>query len=119
MRFNFTTSGVCSKKIIFDLEDGVIKFLKFIGGCPGNLLALSVLLKNKPAREAASLLEGLPCGQNSTSCSDQLSKALFMALEHEEKLKAEKKDDSGESPEPVEEKAPEAARPESDRVEEG
>jgi uncharacterized protein (TIGR03905 family) len=93
MRYNFTTSGVCSKKIIFDLEDGLIKYLKFIGGCPGNLLAISVLLKDKPAEKAAALLKGLPCGQNPTSCSDQLANALTMALEHE-KNKGQKKESS-------------------------
>lgn len=79
---NFTPSGVCSKKISFDLsDDGRIHNLNFLGGCPGNLAAISKLLEGAEAKQVASLLQGNTCGPRTTSCADQLSKALQKAVE--------------------------------------
>jgi uncharacterized protein (TIGR03905 family) len=77
----FVPSGVCAKVISFDLDDnGVIYNLNFLGGCPGNLKAISKLLEGAKAKEVASLLAGNTCGPRPTSCADQLSKALNEAL---------------------------------------
>lgn len=78
---SYNTSGTCARKIDFDLsEDGKIYNLKFTSGCPGNLSAISKLLEGKNALEAASILEGNTCGPRSTSCADQLSKAIKEAI---------------------------------------
>ncbi len=77
----YTPSGVCSKVINFDLsEDGKIYNLKFTGGCPGNLSAIAKLLEGQDARHAAMILQNNTCGPRSTSCTDQLSKAILSNL---------------------------------------
>jgi uncharacterized protein (TIGR03905 family) len=76
----YQTSGTCSKKIIIDVEDGVITDCKFISGCSGNTQGVSALVKGMTAEEAISRLKGIKCGMRSTSCPDQLAKALEGAL---------------------------------------
>ena len=76
MEYRYKTSGTCSKEIVFEVEDGVIKSCKFLGGCPGNLSAISKLLEGADAERAAEILSGNTCGPRSTSCADQLSKAI-------------------------------------------
>lgn len=79
--FSFTPESVCSRKIEFELEDGKVKNLHFLGGCPGNLAAISKLVEGQDARQLIPLLEGIPCGGKSTSCADQFVKALRKALQ--------------------------------------
>ena len=77
MKVNFKPSGVCCKEITFDIdENNIIKSVDFLGGCPGNLLGLKHLVEGSKADEVADKLAGIPCGTKSTSCPDQLSKAL-------------------------------------------
>jgi uncharacterized protein (TIGR03905 family) len=77
----YTPTGVCSKVINFDLsEDGKIYNLKFTGGCPGNLSAISKLLEGADAKHAAEILANNTCGPRQTSCADQLSKAILSSL---------------------------------------
>ena len=78
--YRYKTSGTCSKEIILQIEDGIIKEVKFVGGCPGNTQGVSILCKNRPVNEVISLLEGIKCGPRPTSCPDQLSKALKETL---------------------------------------
>ena len=74
----YNTQDVCSKKIIFDIDDeGKIRNLTFIGGCTGNLKAIGKLCEGKDANEVAELLKGNLCGWKQTSCADQLSKAIL------------------------------------------
>lgn len=81
MKFEFRPTGVCSKKILFSLDDEKkLHDLKFDGGCQGNLKAISILLENMEADKIVSLLEGNDCGKRGTSCADQLAKALKLAL---------------------------------------
>lgn len=80
MNFSFKTSGVCSQRIDLKLEDGVIQEVAFVGGCNGNLQGISQLVAGMTAQEAISRLRGIRCGFKSTSCPDQLSKALAQAL---------------------------------------
>ena len=68
--------GTCSQLIEAGVEDGVIKNVKFTGGCPGNLLAISELVKGMKTTEAIERLEGIKCGNKNTSCADQLVQAL-------------------------------------------
>ena len=76
----YKTTGTCSKEIHIDVEDGIIKNVKFIGGCPGNTQGVAKLCLNRPVKEVIELLEGIKCGPRPTSCPDQLSKALKEAL---------------------------------------
>ncbi len=81
MTYNYKTNGTCSSNITFDIEDGILKNVKYTGGCNGNLKAVSKLVEGKDALEIAELLKGNTCGPRSTSCADQLSRAIFKALE--------------------------------------
>ena len=72
----YNPQGVCSKQFIIEHEDGKIVSIKIIGGCPGNLQGISKLLVGMPINEVIDRLEGIRCGMRSTSCPDQISKAL-------------------------------------------
>ena len=72
----YNPRGVCAVQIDFDVEDGKIYNLKFIGGCNGNLKAIGKLVEGKDAKETADILRGNICGMKGTSCADQLAKAI-------------------------------------------
>jgi len=72
----YYTQGVCAKQIIFNIEGNILKEVTFVGGCNGNLLAIKKLIEGMPVSEVISKLQGIPCGDNSTSCADQLAQAL-------------------------------------------
>lgn len=73
----YFTKGTCSKQILFDVTPkGTLKDVKFIGGCLGNLQAVSRLVEGKNIDEVISLLKGIKCRGN-TSCGDQLATALI------------------------------------------
>ena len=76
MKTVYKTRGTCSSSIELDVEDGIIKSVKFTNGCEGNLKAISLLVAGKRAEEVIALLEGVTCGRKGTSCGDQLAKAL-------------------------------------------
>jgi uncharacterized protein (TIGR03905 family) len=75
----YNTSGTCSRQIHFDVIDGVVHNVHFIGGCMGNTLAVAKLVEGRNAKEMIALLKGTPCGNRGTSCPDQLAKALELA----------------------------------------
>ena len=72
----YKTKGTCSTKIDFELDGDIIRSVRFTGGCNGNLQGISRLVEGMPAQEAIRKLEGIRCGFKSTSCPDQLAKAL-------------------------------------------
>ena len=74
--YNYRTKGTCSSNIELEVEDGIIKDIAFWGGCNGNLQGISRLVKGMPVEEVIKTLEGVRCGMRSTSCPDQLCKAL-------------------------------------------
>lgn len=76
MTYSYKTKGVCSRQINFEIENGIIKDIQFIGGCHGNTQGVSILAKGRPVEEVIKLLEGIDCGGRGTSCPDQLAKAL-------------------------------------------
>lgn len=79
---SYNTRGTCSRQILFDVtEDNKVKNVKFIGGCLGNLQAVSRLVDGKDIDEVISTLKGIRCKGN-TSCGDQLALAL---MEYKEK----------------------------------
>ncbi len=79
MEYTYNTEGTCSSKIVFNIENGIVKNVKFTGGCNGNLKAISALVEGKPKEEIIKLLKGIKCGMKNTSCSDQLARALEKA----------------------------------------
>ena len=77
----FITSGVCARKITFEIDsEGKVRNVSFLGGCPGNLKAISKLVEGMDAQKVVELLDGNTCGMKTTSCGDQLAKALKGAL---------------------------------------
>lgn len=76
MHYTFKTSGVCARAIEFDLDDGVVKNVRFAGGCMGNTTGVAKLAEGRRADELISVLEGIQCGMKGTSCPDQLAKAI-------------------------------------------
>ncbi len=69
--------GTCSKKIEFELDDNKkLHNVKFFGGCPGNLKAISKLIEGSDALHIATLLRGNQCANRGTSCADQLAIAI-------------------------------------------
>ena len=77
--------GVSSREMRVEVEDGIIRQVKVIGGCDGNLKGISKLLVGMRAEDAIEKLEGIRCGFKNTSCPDQLSKALRECLEKSSK----------------------------------
>lgn len=85
MKHVYTPKGVCSRQMEVETEGNKIKEVKIIGGCAGNSLGVSSLVKDMDIDEAIRRLKGIPCGFRSTSCPDQLSIAL-------EEIKEKQKD---------------------------
>ena len=74
--FTYKPSGVCSRQIDIDVEGDTIVKVAFTGGCSGNTQGVAALIAGMNIDEAISRIEGIHCGPRSTSCPDQLSKAL-------------------------------------------
>lgn len=83
--YRYKTKGTCSREIIFDVEDNKIKEISFVGGCMGNTLGVSALVKDRPIDEVIKTLQGIDCGGRGTSCPDQLAKALIAYKEKQAK----------------------------------
>ena len=79
--YQYKTKGTCSQMIYFDLEDGKVKNVSFLGGCNGNLKGIGQLVEGMPAEEVIERIAGTTCGPKRTSCPDQLACALREALE--------------------------------------
>ena len=80
MTHTFRPRGVCSISTTFDLNDGIISNVSFIGGCDGNLKAISKLVNGMDARRVVEILKGNNCRNRGTSCADQLAIAIETAL---------------------------------------
>ena len=76
----YTPSGVCSRRMELDVEDGIVLNLTVIGGCHGNLQGISALVKGMKVEDVINRLSGLKCGFKNTSCPDQLAEALKTIL---------------------------------------
>ncbi len=72
----YKTKGVCSREINFDIVDGKVCNVSFVGGCHGNLQGIGKLVEGMPVSEVIAKLEGIRCGSKGSSCPDQLSCAL-------------------------------------------
>ena len=80
MRFEYKTRGTCSSKILFDVDDGIVHNLEYIGGCNGNLQGMSRLVEGMNIDDVIARVQGIHCGMKPTSCPDQLAKAISCAL---------------------------------------
>lgn len=76
MNYIYKTQGTCSSHIHLDVEDGVIRNLRFYGGCNGNLQGICKLVIGMKVEEVIARLEGIQCNHRPTSCPDQLCQAL-------------------------------------------
>lgn len=76
MTITYTPKGVCSRQMVIEVEDGIVKDLQIIGGCNGNLQGISSLVKGMKVEDVISRLENIKCGMKNTSCPDQLAQAL-------------------------------------------
>ena len=81
MQYRFSTKGTCSREIHFEIEDGKVKNVAYIGGCNGNLKGIASLVEGMDVDEVIAKLEGTTCGGKPTSCPDQLAIALKQAKE--------------------------------------
>ena len=80
MVYTYLPKGVCSQRMLVDVEDGIIRDVRVIGGCHGNLQGIGALVKGMKAQDAIDKLKGIRCGFKPTSCPDQLAIALEQAL---------------------------------------
>lgn len=76
---SYKTKGTCSSRIDFDVVDGKVTGVKFIGGCSGNTQGVAKLVEGMNKEEAIARLEGIRCGAKPTSCPDRLAQALKQA----------------------------------------
>ncbi len=76
MTFQYTPRGVCSRRMTFEIENGIVTDLKVEGGCNGNLKGIASLVKGLPVKDVIERLSGINCGGRGTSCPDQIAQAL-------------------------------------------
>lgn len=79
-KYSYRTSGTCSQAIEIELDGDIIKNVTFYGGCDGNLKGISSLVVGMNAQDVINRLQGTRCGMKSTSCPDQLARALNAIL---------------------------------------
>ena len=79
MQYTYKTKGTCSREISFEVENGKVKNVTFMGGCNGNLKGIAALVEGMDIDEVISRVEGVTCGMKATSCPDQLAQALKAA----------------------------------------
>ena len=81
MTHTYQPKGVCSRQITFEIDDeGKVRNVSFFGGCNGNTQGLSRLSEGMDAKELVERLRGIRCGMRTTSCPDQLAKAVEAAI---------------------------------------
>ena len=77
MKFEYKTSGTCSRKITLDIENNILRSVEFEGGCNGNLKGISSLCSGMKIDDIIEKTKGIKCGFKQTSCPDQLANALM------------------------------------------
>lgn len=80
MTIDYRTRGVCSTRMVIDVEDDTVQSIKIFNGCDGNLQGISKLVTGMKVEDVIARLEGIRCGHKSTSCPDQLAQALKQAV---------------------------------------
>lgn len=79
MQISYKTNGVCSRRILVEVEDGIVKDVKFEGGCSGNTKGVATLAIGMKADDVIDKLQNIKCGFKNTSCPAQLAEALKQA----------------------------------------
>lgn len=82
MQFEYKTKGTCSQRIFFEITDGKVHNVEFLGGCNGNLQGIGKLVEGMDVDEVIRRVGGIHCGAKSTSCPDQLATALKQAKDN-------------------------------------
>jgi len=86
-RIEFIPNGVCSSKMIIEVDGDIISYIEIVGGCPGNSMGISKLCVGMDIDEVIERLDGVDCRGRGTSCPDQLAKALI-ELKNKEFIKS-------------------------------
>lgn len=76
MKYEYIPKGVCSRKIIYTIDDNIVNNIEVINGCPGNLLAINSLCKGQTIDTIIDKLQDIKCGNKATSCPDQIAQGL-------------------------------------------
>ena len=85
MEYTYDTQNVCSMQIHFELDGNVVRNISFVGGCNGNLKAISKLVDGWTVEQIEEKLAGNTCGRRPTSCADQLAIAVRKAYNKQQK----------------------------------
>lgn len=80
MTIEYQPQGVCSRKMLIEVEDGVVRSFQVMGGCHGNLQGIGKLVEGMKVEDVVARLDGIRCGGKATSCPDQLAQALKQTL---------------------------------------
>ena len=80
MTYRFKMNGTCARSVSFDINGGTVSNVKFEGGCSGNTQGVAALAEGMKAEDVIARLDGIKCGFKSTSCPDQLAKAVREAI---------------------------------------
>lgn len=80
MFYSYRPSKTCSRQIQFEIDNGIVKKVQFVGGCDGNLKGIASLVEGMSCEEVVKKLSGIKCGFKDTSCPDQLSRAITEAM---------------------------------------
>lgn len=83
MEYTYQPQGTCSREIAFELDGDIVRNVHFVGGCSGNLQAIAKLVDGQSIEQIKERCAGIRCGVKSTSCADQLVKALELAQERQ------------------------------------
>ncbi|CCY84008.1 putative uncharacterized protein [Prevotella sp. CAG:1185] len=74
---SYKTTGTCSELINLTVDDNdCISEVSFVGGCNGNLQGICSLIRGMNVNDVKERLNGIRCGYKSTSCPDQLCRAI-------------------------------------------
>ena len=80
---HYKPEHVCSRAIDIVVDDGIVKDVRFTGGCPGNTQAVAILAKGRKVEELITALEHVECPGShghKTSCPQEFAKALKSSL---------------------------------------
>ena len=77
VKYVYKPKGVCSKSMTFMMDGNIVREVTIVGGCPGNLLGISRIMKDKSIQEIVDAFQGVRCGGKQTSCPDQIAQALL------------------------------------------
>ena len=85
MQYQYRPRGICPRQITFELDGNVVHNVSFLGGCNGNLKAISRVVDGMTVEQIEGYFKGIDCGGKGTSCSDQLATAVRKALDEQSK----------------------------------